>query len=343
MARIIHIEDEDEWIQHMRRALADHQVDSARTYEEALSLISGNAPYDLALVDLHLGESNDLLGGEVLDLLKADYPATPRIVITGSPPPGGMGANILRRYMAVELIIKGTTTLPDLRRAVAEALAHDPVPAAGEPARGGTERHVSTAGRRASSARPGEADRDQKAVMVIYGHDEEANVALFDWLRAVGLIPQEWTELVRKAGTISPYMSQVLDQAFTTVQAVIAFFTPDEYVTGVTTPPSRPPAWRLQARPNVLFEAGMAFATHPDRTVLVLLGSQELPSDISGRNFVQLDGTARSLHELANRLQYAGCEVDRSGSDWLNPARFPNRDDIPSSPAGGGAHLQTGG
>jgi len=65
---------------------------------------------------------------------------------------------------------------------------------------------------------------NRKAVMVIYGHDTQANTALFDWLRAIGLRPQEWDQLIHASRSASPYIGQVLDQALRHVQAVIAFF-----------------------------------------------------------------------------------------------------------------------
>ena len=176
---------------------------------------------------------------------------------------------------------------------------------------------------------------NRKAVMVIYGHDAEANTALFDWLRSIGLQPQEWSQLIHASGSASPYIGQVLDQALRDVQAVIAFFTPDERVTAAAAPPGSQSTWRFQPRPNVLIEAGMALSAHPTRTILVVLGSQELPSDLSGRHYVRLSHTAvQPLHDLAGRLRDAGCEPDTAGTDWLNPARFPDRDTaIPPAPA----------
>jgi hypothetical protein len=44
---------------------------------------------------------------------------------------------------------------------------------------------------------------NRKAVMVIYGHDVQANDALFAWLRAVGLQPREWSQLIRASGPTS--------------------------------------------------------------------------------------------------------------------------------------------
>jgi predicted nucleotide-binding protein len=171
-------------------------------------------------------------------------------------------------------------------------------------------------------------DDKHKRVMVIYGHDVEANAALFDCLRAMGLKPQEWGQLIQQSQVGSPYIGAVLDEAFKNVQAVVAFFTPDEHVITRASYAIGQDNWRLQARPNVLLEAGMALATHPRETILLVLGSQELPSDLSGRHFIRLDGTGIPLKNLGDRLKTAGCAVELDGDDWLNPGRFPNRDNI---------------
>lgn len=175
-------------------------------------------------------------------------------------------------------------------------------------------------------------DDKHKRVMVIYGHDEEANTALFDCLRAMGLQPQEWGQLIQQSHVGSPYIGAVLDEAFKSVQAVVAFFTPDEHVVTRASTEAGQYAWRLQARPNVLIEAGMALVTHPRETVLLVLGNQELPSDLAGRHFIRLDGTGIPLKDLSERLKTAGCAVELSGTDWLNPGRFPMRDNVQVRP-----------
>jgi predicted nucleotide-binding protein len=173
---------------------------------------------------------------------------------------------------------------------------------------------------------------NRRRVMVIYGHDEEANRALFNWLRAIGLEPMEWSQLVKLSGDASPYVGQVLEQAFVAAQAVLAFFTPDESVIARGASRSNKNSWRLQARPNVLIESGMALVTHPQRTVLVVLGDQELPSDLAGRHYIRLNNTAGPIYELASRLADAGCDVNRTGTQWLDPANFPNRDNLAVTP-----------
>lgn len=122
MARILHVENELDWIEITREALLDHHVDSARTYSEALALIRGSSPYDLALIDLNLVRDNDGLGREILDVLRLECPSTRRIVVTGRPPEGGLRKNIFDAYGVEEIIIKGEMTLPDLQRVVGMAL-----------------------------------------------------------------------------------------------------------------------------------------------------------------------------------------------------------------------------
>jgi len=125
MARILHVEDDQEWLGLTRRALPGHQVDSAASYPEALALIQENPPYDLALVDLYLNPDGGELGAELLDLLRIDYPSTARIVLTGKPPAGALRANIFERYGVEDIIIKGNLTLADITEVVSNALSRD--------------------------------------------------------------------------------------------------------------------------------------------------------------------------------------------------------------------------
>ena len=55
-----------------------------------------------------------------------------------------------------------------------------------------------------------------------------ARDALFDFLRAVGLHPLEWSEAVGATGSASPYIGEILDAAFSVAQAVVVLLTPDD-------------------------------------------------------------------------------------------------------------------
>lgn len=78
-----------------------------------------------------------------------------------------------------------------------------------------------------------------------------------------------------------------------------------------------------QPRPNVIFEAGMAFGRNPDRTILVELGRVRNFSDVAGRHTIRLSNSPNSRAELVSRLRTAGCPVDVDHRlDWLRSGDF---------------------
>ena len=160
---------------------------------------------------------------------------------------------------------------------------------------------------------------------------------MFDFLRAIGLNPIEWSRALASTGSASPYIGEVLDMAFEMAQAVVVLMTPDEvaylisdHASGVDDPDTTPGP---QARPNVLFEAGIAMGRNPKRTVLVELGGLRPFSDVAGRHAVRLNDTAQKRNDLAQRLKSAGCHVDTSGTDWLNTGDF-SAPKVPGGPLG---------
>lgn len=158
---------------------------------------------------------------------------------------------------------------------------------------------------------------------------------MFDFLRATGLQPIEWTQAVALTGKGSPYIGEVLDAAFEKASAVVVLMTPDEvaylqpqYGNGDDDPEIQPAP---QARPNVLFEAGMALGRDQQRTILVEVGDVRPFSDVGGRHVVRLTNDIATRHALATRLQTAGCAVDLSGQDWHTAGDFTP----PAAPGGG--------
>jgi len=161
-----------------------------------------------------------------------------------------------------------------------------------------------------------------RKVFVIHGRDKRARRELFTFLRAIGLAPIEWTEALAEAGGGAPLISDILDTVITADRAFIVLLTPDdlaqlkpEHADDEDDPEVRPSG---QARPNVLFEAGMAFGRNPENTVLVEFGKVRRFTDVSGRFVVKLDNSSQSRTKLALRLKAIGCEVDLGGTDWLS-------------------------
>jgi CheY-like chemotaxis protein len=125
-ARILFVEDEQAWLDVISRALPDYHVDMASSYGEALALLQAGIFYDVALIDLNLmdsGEfdSRDQLGGEILHILRNNYPTTRRIAITGWPP--SSVRMVLEDFGVDDLLLKRNMTLSDLRHVNEQALA----------------------------------------------------------------------------------------------------------------------------------------------------------------------------------------------------------------------------
>ena len=164
---------------------------------------------------------------------------------------------------------------------------------------------------------PGELPpEDLREVFVVHGRNLAARDALFEFLRAIDLHPLEWAEASIATGKPAPYIGEILDAAFSKACVVVVLFTPDDEVRlrqefrGDTEPPHETNLTG-QARPNVLFEAGMAMGRHPERTVLVELGNLRPFTDISGLHVIRMDGSSQRRQELAQRLGTAGCPVNR--------------------------------
>jgi hypothetical protein len=176
-----------------------------------------------------------------------------------------------------------------------------------------------------SRVKPGhEAD-----VFVIHGRNRAVRDALFGFLNALGLHPLEWDELVHRTGEGTPYNGRVLQAAFEEANAVIALFTPDDLAR--LKPELLEPGDKSherdetgQARPNVLFEAGMAMGHSPRQTIFVEWGELRPFTDTVGRNVVRISSGAKWRHQLKERLKAAGCPVRDAGSGWLSAGAFPD-------------------
>jgi predicted nucleotide-binding protein len=172
-----------------------------------------------------------------------------------------------------------------------------------------------------------ESEIDARKVFVVHGRNWQARTALFNFLRAIGLHPLEWSEAVHATGKASPYVGEVLDKAFSIARAVVVLFTPDDearLLESFRNPGDENYEIELtpQARPNVLFEAGMAMGRNPDRTILIELGKLRPFSDIGGRHTIRLNNSTAKRQDLAQRLENAGCTVNTRGTDWHTEGDF---------------------
>lgn len=165
------------------------------------------------------------------------------------------------------------------------------------------------------------------AVFVVHGRDITARDAVFEFLRSIGIKPIEWTAAIALSKKAAPYVGDILSAVFAKARAVVVLLTPDDLVQlrpDLLLENDKPYERVLtgQARPNVLFEAGMAFATHPDRTVICQLGNVREFSDVAGRHVVHMSNEYPRRQEFATKLRNAGCDVDTNGTDWVTAGDF---------------------
>ena len=166
-----------------------------------------------------------------------------------------------------------------------------------------------------------------KKVFVVHGRSDKLRESMFNFLRALGLNPIEWSQAIQATQKVSPYIGEILDIAFGQAQAIIVMFCGDDEARllkefwGQNEPPYEKEL-TLQSRPNVIFEAGMAMGRNENRTILVQVGELRPISDIAGRHVTHLYNSSQKRQELVTKLQGAGCEVNTSGTDWLSVGNF---------------------
>jgi predicted nucleotide-binding protein len=190
---------------------------------------------------------------------------------------------------------------------------------------------------RAPARRPAKKARGRKrtkenTVFVVHGRDEALRKSMFEFLRALGLAPQEWQQALAAAKGNNPYVGAVIDEVMEQAQAVVVMMSPDDLVQlkdqfvgrDEKNTEGKPQG---QARPNVLFEAGMAMAAHSKKTVMVRIGRIKPFSDVFGRHIPSLGEDFDSRNDLANRLHKAGCTVNKVGTDWTRAGTF-----VPTEP-----------
>lgn len=165
-------------------------------------------------------------------------------------------------------------------------------------------------------------------ILVVHGRDHECLDAFWGFLQDLDLRPLDWEDLVADTGSTTPFLGDVVDRALRyRCQAALVLMTPDDVVHlhpelhGYAEPEfETKPAG--QPRPNVLFEAGIAFGLFPTRTVLVEVGELRPISDLGGRNVIKFDASVESLKKIADRLRVADCPLNTTGTRWLNTQRF---------------------
>jgi predicted nucleotide-binding protein len=167
----------------------------------------------------------------------------------------------------------------------------------------------------------------ENTVFVVHGRDSKLRDDMYEFLGALGLKPQEWGHAIRAARSGNPYVNDAVTKIMEQAQAIVVMLSPDDEVklkAQFVTADERSTEARLQgqARPNVIFETGIAIGTHHKKTLIVQVGKVKPFTDIGGMHILHLSGDDKSRNEFANRLEALGCRVDRGGDHWLRAGEF---------------------
>lgn len=187
----------------------------------------------------------------------------------------------------------------------------------GKPARARTPKATKSGGRKSAAVNDG-------TVFLIHGRNLQAKQEVCLFLEALGLKPVDFgkeRELARSAPTVLEIVQQGMERC----QLVLALFTPDEW--SVLGGDMRKDGederehCRWQARPNVMFEAGLAYSKDPERVVFLELGDVKLFSDVTGMhsfaptNRHEKGSPRHSLYNwLKNWFKDRGIEIRNDGA-----------------------------
>jgi predicted nucleotide-binding protein len=165
------------------------------------------------------------------------------------------------------------------------------------------------------------------SVFVVHGRDENIRKSMFLFLRSIGLNPIEWVKAIEMTGKGSPHVSEILDAAFANARAIVIILTPDDEARlrphfQKSHDPDYEKSLTGQARPNVIFEAGLAFGRNENGTILVEIGTMRPFTDIGGMHTVRLSNSPESRTQLATKLRNADCNPDTTATDWLSAGDF---------------------
>jgi predicted nucleotide-binding protein len=194
--------------------------------------------------------------------------------------------------------------------------------------------------RPAKKAKAARKRTKDNTVFVVHGRDGALRQSMFDFLRALNLHPLEWDHAIDAAKQSNPYVGDVLDIVMEQAEAIVVLFTPDDLAqlkeqfvkSGERTSEGKAQG---QARPNVLFEAGLALGAHPKKTVMVQVGKVKAFSDIGGRHMVRLSNDEASRNSFANRLARICPAVNRIGNDWMHVGKFEPTESKPAKKRAG--------
>ena len=145
------------------------------------------------------------------------------------------------------------------------------------------------------------ADKEYKKVFIVHGRDELAKNEAARFIEKIGLIAVVLNEQVNKGMTIIEKIEH-----YTDVDYSIVLYTPCDIGTIKTEK-----NFKSRARQNVVFEHGYLIGKLKRENVCALVKDDvEIPNDISGLVYIDMDKSGAWKYSVAKELKKAGYIID---------------------------------
>ena len=167
---------------------------------------------------------------------------------------------------------------------------------------------------------------DGRSVFLVHGRNIAIASAMREFLRSLDLKVIEWEQAVGLTAEPNPYIGDILLAGMGAADGIVVLATPDDIVRldpGLAVDADDAELIEAkQPRQNVIYEAGMAMALAPNRTLIIATPETKILSDIAGRHLAYLDDSPQARRRIVGRLQTVGLAVDDSGVEWLTTGSF---------------------
>lgn len=161
-----------------------------------------------------------------------------------------------------------------------------------------------------------------RTIFLVHGRDLDRVKELTTFLRHLDLFVVPWDDARKWTGKGNPYVHEIIDTGMDASQATMVLFTGDDearLLNRFHKPDESTEEKELtpQARPNVIYEAGLAMGRDQSRgrVIFVRAGRLRKISDIDGMHIPALNNSVDTREDLIKRLETAGVKLTRS-SGW---------------------------
>lgn len=143
----------------------------------------------------------------------------------------------------------------------------------------------------------------QNSVFIVHGHDEGAKHSVARFLQAIGVKPVILQEQISSGKTVIEKFEDFANRA----GFAIVLMTPDD----MGYPNGKPTEIKGRPRQNVVLELGFfASKLGRDRTLVLMRGDVEMPSDVMGLVYEPMDTADGWKMRVAKELKAAGFDVN---------------------------------